>query len=173
MYGGVVLAGNVTVAKPNAVDTLPGDSVSSSTDTIVAPPSSPSPSPSPSPPTLSATDVDSLVPSLSDDDAMEVDDDVGLAVPKEVYNHASLDDSPPGPILAASPRKSTPSVNLDTLDFSKVPAWLQEPLKYLRKKFRGELEDEVLGAFVALEMAWQPVRAQLFFHRSNLLMIKR
>lgn len=94
--------------------------------------------------------VDPSVNFVAGDVPMEIDDDVGLVMPMEVDNHASLDGTPPS------------QSSLDTLDLSKVPVWLQAPLKHLRKEFSGELEDRVLGAFVGLEMAWQPVSAHAF-----------
>lgn len=143
--------GNVTVATV----ALTPDSVSSSTDSaVVRSPSPPLPSNA-----LAAATVESPVSPPSDDVPMEVDDHASLATPMEVDNHASLGDTPPA---ISSARKSIPPVNLDTLDLSKVPAWLQLPLKHLLKKFRGEVEDAVLSAFIALEMAWQPVREPFF-----------
>lgn len=48
-------------------------------------------------------------------------------------------------------------VDIDTVDPSKIPSWLCLPLRLFQKHFRGKLEDKILGAFVALEMAWKPV----------------
>lgn len=158
----VVATSHVTVPTPQAlaVPASDRDSVSSSSSAAVRVPSpSPSPSPSNAPArkevisTSPAAIVDSLTPPFVDDVAMEVDDNDGLAMAMEVDNHASLDGTP-----------SVQSVDLDSLDLSKAPAWLQTPLKHLRKKFRGELEDKVLSAFVALEMGWQPVSAQWFLN---------
>lgn len=157
----VVATSHVTVPTPQAlaVPASDRDSVSSSSSATAVRVPSPSPSPSPSNAparkevisTSPAAIVDSLTPPFVDDVAMEVDDNDGLAMAMEVDNHASLDGTP-----------SVQSVDLDSLDLSKAPAWLQTPLKHLRKKFRGELEDKVLSAFVALEMGWQPVSAQWF-----------
>lgn len=142
---------------------VPDNSVPSSTDSASVRSPSSSPSPSPSPPTYAppAGGFDSSVPPLSGDVPMEVDDHAGPVTPMEVDNHASLDGSALAISLADSMRES--SVNLDTLDFSKVPEWLRLPLRHLNKKFRGELEDNVLRAFVELEMAWKPVRVLFYF----------
>lgn len=146
-----VATGNVTVAKPPSAYSEPDhDSVPFSPDTVTVPclPSLPSnvlarKEVISTPP---APDVGLLTPSLVDDVPMEVDGHDGLAMPMEVDNHASLDGPPP-----------IQSVVLDT-----TPVWLQSPLKHLRKEFCGDLEDKVLGSFVALEMAWQPVSCNVF-----------
>lgn len=110
--------------------------------------------------------------------------------PAQVDNHASLsalvtDDDHPCLGVTHAPTDSTPSapsgmssdvpltkpiqsVDLDSLDFSKVPAWLRHPLAHLQKDFRGELEDKILGSYVALEMAWHPVSAPLSYFYSNI-----
>lgn len=146
-----VATGNVTVAKPPSAYSEPDhDSVPFSPDTVTVPclPSLPSnvlarKEVISTPP---APDVGLLTPSLVDDVPMEVDGHAGLAMPMEVDNHVSLDGPPP-----------IQSVVLDT-----TPVWLQSPLKHLRKEFCGDLEDKVLGSFVALEMAWQPVSCNVF-----------
>lgn len=108
--------------------------------------------------------------------------------PVQVDNHASHTtlmevDGPPSSGFPSSPIECSPganelfalssdntlvspldSVDLDSVDFSKVPAWLGPPLAHLRKEFRGDLEDKILGGYVALEMAWQPVSAPLFYY---------
>lgn len=111
--------------------------------------------------------------------------------PAQVDNHASLSalvtdddhpclgvthapiDSTPGPSAPSGMSSDVPlakpiqSVDLDSLDFSKVPAWLRHPLAHLQKDFRGELEDKILGSYVALEMAWHPVSAPLSYFYCN------
>lgn len=52
---------------------------------------------------------------------------------------------------------ATQPMSINSVDFSAIPAWLSPHLNHLKECFRGELEDKVLGAFVALEMSWQPV----------------
>lgn len=98
-----------------------------------------------------------------------------LPSPIEVYNHASLG-STPSPMKAvhhdASELNSSPedasmatiirSTDLDSVNFSKIPSWMCPHLKHFQKHFRGELEDKILGAFVALELAWQPVSVLSF-----------
>lgn len=103
--------------------------------------------------------------------------------PVQVYNHGSHTTpmevyGPPSPSLCSSPIECAPganelsamssddplvkpihSVDLDSVDFSKIPAWLGPPLLHLQKEFRGDLKDKLLGGYVALEMAWQPVSA--------------
>lgn len=112
--------------------------------------------------------------------------------PAQVYHHASLSalvaddgrpylgvtptpiDSTRGPNASSGMSSDVPSAkpiqsaDLDSLDFSKVPAWLCPPLAHLQKDFRGELEDKILGAYVALEMAWQPVSAPLFYSYTDI-----
>lgn len=101
-----------------------------------------------------------------------------LPTPTEVYNHASLG-STPSPMESvhhdaselnpsredASMATLIRSTDLDSVDFCKIPSWMCPHLKHFQKHFRGELEDKILGAFVALEMAWQPVSALLFLLR--------
>lgn len=57
-----------------------------------------------------------------------------------------------------------PSTVLDLNSFkvSDLPGWLVDPAKYLLKKFRGEIEDELLAGLFALEMAWFPVRSHIY-----------
>lgn len=102
---------------------------------------------------------------------VQVENYVSRTTPMEV-------DGPPSPALPSSPIECAPGANessamssdgplvkpihsmdLDAVDFSKIPAWLGPPLLHLQKEFRGDLEDKLLGGYVALEMAWQPVSA--------------
>lgn len=53
-------------------------------------------------------------------------------------------------------------LDLDSFKVSNLPGWLVDPAKYLLKKFRGELEDELLAGLFALEMAWFPVRSLIY-----------
>lgn len=95
---------------------------------------------------------------------MEVDGPPGLTSPIECApganeSSATSSDDPLVPLV-----KPIHTVDLDSVDFSKVPAWLGPPLMQLQKDFRGDLEDKILGCYVALEMAWQPVSAPLFYY---------
>lgn len=53
-------------------------------------------------------------------------------------------------------------LDLDSFKVSDLPGWLVDPAKYLLKKFRGEIEDELLAGLFALEMAWFPVRSHIY-----------
>lgn len=95
-------------------------------------------------------------------------ENASLPTPMEVCNHASLGLTPSSienELHEATEPKDTSSdappatqpMSINSVDFSAIPAWLSPHLNHLKECFRGELEDKVLGAFVALEMSWQPV----------------
>lgn len=112
--------------------------------------------------TLPPADGDISVSSSSGNVPMGADDHAGLATPMEVDNHASLDGPSPMEVDNHASLDGTPPIQ--SVDLDTVPAWLRSPLKHLRQKFQGEVEDKILGNFVALEMAWQPVRLQCFLN---------
>lgn len=95
-------------------------------------------------------------------------ENASLPTPMEVCNHASLGLTPSHIENelheATEPKDTSPDappatqpMSINSVDFSAIPAWLSPHMKHFKECFRGELEDKILGAFVALEMSWQPV----------------